>query len=113
MEEKKRKRIENERLKREQDAKKVKLTTLAQISEQIKSGVVRELPILVKADVDGSAEALLHRVTQRFTKLHGEKTANNEQFFLVFRAILIRFPADKNENMFKLNFKKLITVDKI
>ncbi len=48
-----------QRLKREQDAKKVKLTTLAQISEQIKSGVVRELPILVKADVDGSAEALV------------------------------------------------------
>ena len=48
-----------QRLKREQDAKKVKLTTLAQISEQIKTGVVRELPILVKADVDGSSEALV------------------------------------------------------
>ena len=51
--------VKRQRLKREQDAKKVKLTTLAQISEQIKSGVVRELPILVKADVDGSAEALV------------------------------------------------------
>ncbi len=48
-----------QRLKREQDAKKVKLTTLAQISEQIKSGIVRELPILIKADVDGSGEALV------------------------------------------------------
>ena len=45
-------------LKREQDAKQHKLMTLSQISEQIKSGGVSELPILVKADVDGSAEAL-------------------------------------------------------
>lgn len=45
-------------LKREQDAKKHKLITLAQISEQIKFGHVGQLPILVKADVDGSAEAL-------------------------------------------------------
>ena len=47
-----------QRLKREQDAKQHKLVTLAQISEQIKLGDVGELPILVKADVDGSAEAL-------------------------------------------------------
>ena len=52
--------ISNKRLqlKREQDAKQHKLMTLSQISEQIKSGGVSELPILVKADVDGSAEAL-------------------------------------------------------
>lgn len=47
-----------QQLKREQDAKQVKLVTLDQISEQIKLGEVRDLPILVKADVDGSAEAL-------------------------------------------------------
>ncbi len=47
-----------QQLRREQDAKKVKHMTLAQISEQIKRGDVKELNILVKADVDGSAEAL-------------------------------------------------------
>lgn len=47
-----------QQLKREQDVRKHKLVTLAQISEQIKYGNVRELNILVKADVDGSAEAL-------------------------------------------------------
>ena len=47
-----------QQLKREQDAKQYKLMTLTQISEQIKSGGVSELPMLVKADVDGSAEAL-------------------------------------------------------
>jgi translation initiation factor IF-2 len=47
-----------QQLKREQDVRKHKLVTLAQISEQIKYGNVGELNILVKADVDGSAEAL-------------------------------------------------------
>jgi len=47
-----------QQLKREQDAKKHHHQTLAQISEQIKMGVVSDLNILVKADVDGSAEAL-------------------------------------------------------
>jgi translation initiation factor IF-2 len=50
--------LKRQQLKREQDDKQVKLVTLAQISEQIKSGEVRDLPIIVKADVDGSAEAL-------------------------------------------------------
>ena len=47
-----------QQLKREQDAKQHKHVTLAQISEQILRGEVQELNILVKADVDGSAEAL-------------------------------------------------------
>ncbi len=58
--EKKVKEISNKRqqLKREQDAKQVKMMTLDQISEQIKTGEVEELPVLIKADVDGSAEAI-------------------------------------------------------
>jgi len=47
-----------QQLKREQDAKQVKMMTLQQISDRIKHGEVRDLPVLVKADVDGSAEAL-------------------------------------------------------
>jgi translation initiation factor IF-2 len=47
-----------QQLKREQDAKQHKHRTLAQISEQILLGEVQDLNILVKADVDGSAEAL-------------------------------------------------------
>ena len=50
--------IKRQQLKREQDAKKHKHKTLAQISEQILRGESQELNILVKADVDGSAEAL-------------------------------------------------------
>jgi len=47
-----------QQLRREQDAKQHKHVTLAQISEQILLGEVQDLNILVKADVDGSAEAL-------------------------------------------------------
>jgi translation initiation factor IF-2 len=47
-----------QQLRREQDAKQHKHVTLAQISEQILRGEVQDLNILVKADVDGSAEAL-------------------------------------------------------
>lgn len=48
-----------QQLKREQDFRKVRLMTLDEISEQIKTGQVKELRLLVKADVDGSAQALV------------------------------------------------------
>ncbi|MCB0274039.1 MAG: translation initiation factor IF-2, partial [Calditrichaeota bacterium] len=47
-----------QQLKREQDFRQVKLMTLDELSRQIQSGDVKELNILVKADVDGSAQAL-------------------------------------------------------
>jgi len=47
-----------QQLKREQDSKQVKMVTLDQISERIKLGEITTLPVMVKADVDGSAEAL-------------------------------------------------------
>ncbi|WP_456407601.1 translation initiation factor IF-2 [Caldithrix abyssi] len=47
-----------QQLKREQEAKQVKMLTLQQISERIAQGEVHDLPIVIKADVDGSAEAL-------------------------------------------------------
>jgi len=47
-----------QQLKREQDFRQVRLMTLDQLSQKIKAGVVKELKILVKADVDGSAQAL-------------------------------------------------------
>jgi translation initiation factor IF-2 len=50
--------VKRQRIKREQDFRQVRLRTLDQISESIKIGGVKELPIIVKADVDGSAEAL-------------------------------------------------------
>ncbi|MBI2418944.1 MAG: translation initiation factor IF-2, partial [Ignavibacteriales bacterium] len=56
-------------LKREQDQKQVKHITLDEISRQISIGGVKELPIIVKGDVDGSVEAL----ADSFMKLSNEE----------------------------------------
>ena len=45
-------------LRREQDFKRMRHMTLDQISLQISEGKVREVPLLIKGDVDGSIEAL-------------------------------------------------------
>jgi translation initiation factor IF-2 len=57
-----------QRIKREQDFRQIKLRTLDQISENIKLGGVKELRIIVKADVDGSAEALSDSLLKLSTK---------------------------------------------
>ncbi len=47
-----------QQLKREQDQKQVHHITLDEIAKQINTGQVKELPLIVKGDVDGSVEAL-------------------------------------------------------
>ncbi len=56
-------------LKREQDNRQVHHLTLDEISRQISIGGVKELPIIVKGDVDGSVEAL----ADAFMKLSNEE----------------------------------------
>jgi len=60
-------------LKREQVYRQVKRMTLDRISEQVKLGGVTELSIVLKADVDGSIEAL----SDSLMKLGNEKVAIN------------------------------------
>jgi len=50
--------IKRQQLKREQGFRQVRRLTLDQISQRIAKGIVRELAIIIKADVDGSVEAL-------------------------------------------------------
>lgn len=50
--------LKRQQLKREQDQKQIKHITLDEISKQISIGGIKELPIIVKGDVDGSVEAL-------------------------------------------------------
>ncbi|MDA3859776.1 MAG: translation initiation factor IF-2 [Melioribacteraceae bacterium] len=50
--------IKRKQLKREQDNRQVRHITLDQIAQQISEGAIKELPIIVKGDVDGSVEAL-------------------------------------------------------
>ena len=50
--------LKRQQLKREQDHRQVRHITLDEIASQISQGGVKELPIVVKGDVDGSVEAL-------------------------------------------------------
>lgn len=50
--------LKRQQLKREQDQKQIHHITLDEISKQISIGGVKELPVIVKGDVDGSVEAL-------------------------------------------------------
>lgn len=50
--------LRRQQLKREQDFRQRRLITLDDISKQIREGQVKDLPIIVKGDVDGSVEAL-------------------------------------------------------
>lgn len=50
--------LKRQQLKREQDQKQVHHITLDEIARQIAIGGVKELPLIVKGDVDGSVEAL-------------------------------------------------------
>jgi translation initiation factor IF-2 len=61
--------LKRQQLKREQDNRQVKHLTLDEISRQISIGGVKELPIIVKGDVDGSVEAL----ADSFMKLSNEE----------------------------------------
>lgn len=50
--------LKRQQLKREQDHRQVRHITLDEIANQISQGGFKELPIVVKGDVDGSVEAL-------------------------------------------------------
>ncbi|HWP81302.1 MAG TPA: translation initiation factor IF-2 [Bacteroidota bacterium] len=50
--------LKRQQLKREQDFRQRRMITLDEISQQIKEGQVKDLPVIVKGDVDGSVEAL-------------------------------------------------------
>ena len=53
-----------QQLRREQDYYRRRVVTLADIYEQIKEGQIQELNLIVKGDVDGSAEALNDELAQ-------------------------------------------------
>ena len=51
-------------MKREQDFRRVKRVTLSDIYDRIKDGEIKELNLIIKADVDGSMEALSDSLSQ-------------------------------------------------
>jgi translation initiation factor IF-2 len=111
--------LKRQQLKREQDFRQVKFVTLDDISKQIHEGKQVELKIILKADTDGSAEALadsLHKLTTSETKvsvIHKAVGAISESDILLAEAsgaIVIGFNVRPNLNARKLAEKNSIDV---
>lgn len=106
-----------QQLKREQDHKQVHHITLDEISKQISLGGVKELPVIVKGDVDGSVEALadslmkLSRDEVKVRVIHRGVGAISEGDVLLAsasNAIIIGFHVRPN-----LNARKLAETEKV
>jgi len=111
--------LKRQQLKREQDFRQVKFVTLDDISKQIQEGKQVELKIILKADTDGSAEALadsLHKLTTGETKvlvIHKAVGAISESDILLAEAsgaIVIGFNVRPNLNARKLAEKNNVDV---
>ncbi|MEG8946040.1 translation initiation factor IF-2 [Rosettibacter firmus] len=103
--------IKRQQLKREQDQRQVRLITLDEIANQISRGGVKELPIIVKGDVDGSVEALSDALMKlsndevNVRVIHKGVGAISEGDVLLAaasRAIIIGFHVRPNSNARKL-----------
>ena len=97
--------IQRQQLKREQDFRQNRRVTLDDISKQIKEGQVRDLPVIVKADVDGSAEALsdsLMKLSTGEVKVHvihkgvGGISESDVILAVASRAVIIGFHVRPN-----------------
>ncbi|NUO18239.1 translation initiation factor IF-2 [bacterium] len=55
-------------LQREQTFRQIKMLSLDQISQRIREGEVRELPLIIKGDADGSVEAICDQLQRLGTK---------------------------------------------
>jgi translation initiation factor IF-2 len=100
-----------QQLKREQDFRQRRRITLDDISTQIREGQVRDLLVIVKADVDGSAEALsdsLLRLSTKEVKVHvihkgvGGISESDVLLAAASRAVIIGFHVRPNLNARRL-----------
>jgi len=103
--------VKRQQLKREQDFRQRHRITLDDISSQIREGQVRDLPVIVKADVDGSAEALadsLLRLSTKEVKVHvihkgvGGISESDVLLATASRAVIIGFHVRPNLNARRL-----------
>ena len=111
--------LKRQQLKREQDFRQIRLTTLDDISQQIKEGQVRELAVIVKGDVDGSVEALsdsLMKVENKEVKLRvihsGVGTISESDIILAAAsgAVIIGFRVRPNLNARRLAEKEKVDI---
>ena len=113
--------ISNKRqqLKRELEYRQVKLMTLDEIANQISQGGVKELPLVVKGDVDGSVEAL----SDSFMKLSNDKvtvkvihrgvgaiTESDVLLAAASKAIIVGFHVRPNSNARRLAEKENVDI---
>ena len=111
--------LRRQQLKREQDFRQVHLTTLDDISQQIKDGQVKELGVIVKGDVDGSVEALadsLMKIQHKEVKLRvihsGVGTISESDVMLATAsgAVIIGFRVRPNLNARRLAEKEKVDI---
>lgn len=109
--------LKRQQLKREQDHRQVKLITLDEIAHQISTGEVKDLPIIVKGDVDGSVEALadsMMKLSNEEVKVNvihkavGGITEGDVLLAAASGAIIVGFHVRAN-----LNARKLAETEKI
>jgi translation initiation factor IF-2 len=111
--------LTRQQLKREQDFRQVRLTTLDDISQRIKEGEVKELAVIVKGDVDGSVEALsdsLMKISHEEVKLNvihnGVGTISESDIILAAAsgAVIIGFRVRPNLNARRLAEKENVDI---
>jgi len=111
--------LKRQQLKREQDQKQVHHITLDEIAKQISIGGVKELPLIVKGDVDGSVEALADSLMKLSTEevivrvIHKGVGGISESDVLLADAsdaIIIGFHVRPNLNARKLAEKQKVDI---
>ncbi len=111
--------LKRQQLKREQDFRQIRLTTLDDISQKIKEGQVKELAVIVKGDVDGSVEALsdsLMKIAHQEVKLNvihsGVGTISESDIILAAasNAVIIGFRVRPNLNARRLAEKEKVDI---
>jgi len=111
--------IKRQQLKREQDQKQIHHLTLDEVAKQISIGGVKELPLIVKGDVDGSVEALAESLMKLSTEeviikvIHKGVGGISESDVLLAdasRAIIIGFHVRPNLNARKLAEKQHVDI---
>lgn len=111
--------LKRQQLKREQDQKQIHHVTLDEIAKQISIGGVKELPLIVKGDVDGSVEALADSLMKLSTEeviikvIHRGVGGISESDVLLAdasKAIIIGFHVRPNFNARKLAEKNKVDI---
>lgn len=111
--------LKRQQLKREQEQKQVHHITLDEIAKQISIGGVKELPLIVKGDVDGSIEALSDSLMKLSTEevkirvIHKGVGGISESDVLLAsasHAIIVGFQVRPNLNARKLAEKEKVDI---